>query len=329
MSTRVALGVTVRDEARLLPAHLSYHHLLGVERAYVYLDEEGDSTLESVRHLDFVSAVPSVPAERFARDPRLAYFVERYRSHFAARQSLNVVDALDRAGRDGFDWLLSIDADELLCLDRKELVPDALPRALAAVSDRTDEILVPNLEVLQRRRFAGLPFREARLFKAPGGPRLPVRDPRDGEVAVRSWYFGHAAGKSLVRLGRGAVPAGSHHFVRPGGPPIRARSFGEVLHYYAYDFEDWYRRSRNFGGHPSHHLSGKAVEGQKLLWIDLVATMGREELADYYERTLVLPEPEVARLARRTWRRPLRRPCVVEVRSVARAFDDRPELKRY
>lgn len=329
MSPRVALAVTARDEARLLPAHLAYHRLLGVERAYVYLDETGDATRRNVERLDFVTAGPCVPAARFAARPELERFVARYDSHLAARQSLNVVDAMERARADGFDWLLSIDADELVCLDRDEPVPGSLPRALQAVPDHCRAAQLPNLEVVQCVRSAGLPFRHARLFKSPGGPRLPVRDPRNGRLVARTWFFGHRAGKCLVRLGRGAVPGSSHHFATPEGRPLETHVVGEVLHYHAYDFEDWLRRCRNYHGHADRHVSGRAVEAQKLLWIDLVDALDRQALHDYFVRTLVPADALVALLTRRTWRRLFRRPCVVEVRSAARAFDEWPGLRRY
>jgi hypothetical protein len=321
--------VTVRDEARLLPAHLEYHRLLGVERAYVYLDEPGDATQRSIAHLDWVSTSRCVAAERFRGVPGLERFVACWKTHLAARQALNVADAMGRAEAAGCEWLLAIDADELVCLNRTRAEPGALPRALARLPERVATGWLRNLEVVQCQRSAGLVFREARRFKRRRGPGQPIRDPRSGRIVCRAWFFGHDAGKSAVRLGGAAVPAGSHGFLSPDGDALPTASIGELLHYYAYDYRDWIRRNRNYRGHTPHHLSGLAVEAQKLLWIELVETLDAAALEDYFVQTLVLAPDEIARLEKWRWQRPFQLPCIVEVDSVAEAFRSQPSLQRY
>jgi hypothetical protein len=323
-----ALAVTARDEARLLPGHLAYHRLLGIERAYVYLDEPGEVTLRSVAHLDWVSISRCVEPDRFRGVPGLGRFTECWESHMAARQSLNVVDAMSRAEAAGCEWLLSIDADELVCLDRDRMEPGALPRALAKLPSGFSSAWLPNLEVVQQSRCSGLAFREARHFKRLGGPAQAVHDPRTGQLAGRTWFFGHSDGKSLVRLGRGAVPRSSHRFCTASGGELPTATLGESLHYFAYDFQDWLRRNRNHSGHAARYVSGIPVAAHKLLWIELVDQLEESALEGYFARTLALAPDELERLQTRSWRYPLS-PPVVEVRSVAEAFRHEPSLQAY
>lgn len=210
-----ALAVTARNEARLLAGHLEYHRMLGVEQAYVYLDEAGGATLRSIQHLGWVTTGRCVLPDRFRGSPGLERFVASWESHLAARQALNVMDAMARAEAAGCEWLLSIDADELVCLDRRRTVPDGLARALASLPPEVSAVRLPNLEVVQVQRVPGLVFRDSRLFKLRGGPERAIRDPRSDRVVCHAWFLGHGAGKSIVRLGTGAIPATVHRLCQP------------------------------------------------------------------------------------------------------------------
>ena len=329
MPSRIALAVTARDEARLLPAQLAYHRLLGVEPAFVYLDDPDDATWSSIAHLDWVEVRRCVSPERFRGIPGLERFVAAWARNHTARQCLNVADAMACAHDAGSEWLLSIDADELVCLDRRRTVPDGLARALASLPPEVSAVRLPNLEVVQVQRVPGLVFRDSRLFKLRGGPERAIRDPRSDRVVCHAWFFGHGAGKSIVRLGTGAIPATVHRFASPAGEPLPTAVLGEILHYYAYDLEDWRRRCRLLDRSNTQHVSGQPVEPQKLLWIELVQELAEAQLEEYYGRTLALGPDDLRRLRARGWRGLLRRRQVVEVRSAARAFQEEPALQRY
>jgi len=329
----VALAVTVRNEARLMRAHLEYHHFLGVSRAYVYLDDDQE-TAATIADLEYVEMRECVAPERFAGRGGLRHFVEHWHSHLSARQALNVMDAMARAEAHGCDWLLAVDADEIVCLDRRTAGAGSLPIRLAQLPEHVDVASFPNLEVIQMPRTSGLVFRDARLFRSASAPRRDVTDPRSGAVLTRAACFGHTAGKCAVRSRRGAVPRGSHGFVSERGQPLQARNVGELLHYYAYDFDDWLRRSRNYEGHPHRHVSGAEVEPQKLLWIQLVnesaleLALSRDELDRYFRETIAFSPEEIAIHRRRSWRHPLR-PPIVEIPAVADAFSTQARLRDY
>ncbi len=61
------------------------------------------------------------PAERFHGRRVAELFVAKRDRFLAARQGLNALDAIDQARDDGFDWLLHVDAEELVCLDKMSM----------------------------------------------------------------------------------------------------------------------------------------------------------------------------------------------------------------
>ena len=94
----VALVLVVRDEERFLADNLRHHRALGVSRFYIYLDRCADRSPEMARACE--------AAEVIERDRRPE---EAFMSQY---QTAVLADALGRARRDGFDWLLHVDADE-------------------------------------------------------------------------------------------------------------------------------------------------------------------------------------------------------------------------
>ena len=331
MPPRIALAVTVRDESQLLRANLEYHHHLGVDRAYVYLDEGDDRTSRTVVDLPFVEISECVSPSRFGDRADLRVFVESWSTHLSARQSLNVVDAMARAADAGCEWLISIDADELVCLDRQRAEAGALSARLAGVAPEVVTALFPSLEVAQGLRASDLIFGEGLHFKRGGASmRCEVRDPRDGKRVSRPSFFGHLVGKSAVRLGHPARPLSSHRFVTPAGEPLEHAVVGELLHYYAYDFADSMKRCRSYHGHADRHVTGEAVVPHKLLWIELVneAGLDSEQLERYYNETIAFDDDARQRLSRWHWTRPFQKPPLVEVPAVIMFFSGRERAPR-
>ena len=94
----LAMATCVRDEEEFLAANLTYHHAIGVSRAYVFLDRCIDSTPEIVRSFPWARAIPE------DRDDELA--------HLTSYLNQCANQALDLAREEGFEWLLHLDADE-------------------------------------------------------------------------------------------------------------------------------------------------------------------------------------------------------------------------
>ena len=144
-------------------------------------------------------------------------------------------------------------------------------------------------------------FAEESLFKAPGVKldRLVFDPYRQNNLTIKG-YYGQTKGKSAVRTSVPAKPKTTHKFIRLDGPDLNTLWKGELLHYYAYDFEDFIKKYENFKHHPNTYVAGSRVEDIKQLWRDLVndPNMTEEALRRYYQRWALFSPREIKRLKR-------------------------------
>lgn len=114
---RIAMTISVKNDRTLLRFNLLYHHYLGVEKFYIFSDGSTDDTIKTVEDLSFVQTGQSVSPGYFEGRSELRHLVEKAATHFSARHCLNICTAMELAKEEGMDWIIAIDADELLCLD--------------------------------------------------------------------------------------------------------------------------------------------------------------------------------------------------------------------
>jgi Glycosyl transferase family 2 len=323
---KIGLVTTVKNEQALLRRNLLYHQYLGVDECYVYADDPGDGTIETVADLPFVRARTTVPADRFREHPQLAAEISQYQ-YVPSRQVLNVFDAMAEARSAGVDWLFHLDPDELLCLDRQSAERGELRTRLAALDHTVEMVWFEPLEIVQTGAAYQNVFAEAILFKRPVRTIMKsVPDPVSGATVPVPTYYGHVAGKSGVRLSAFARPANPHRFCRMDGSRLSSATLGFVLHYFAYDFDDFYKKLLHMKTQADVFRGGGQRTPQKRLWKAMMndAQMSREALEAYYRRWVVLSPDDIAR-----WRRrgalfgiPWRPRALVEVPSAARAWRD-------
>lgn len=328
----LALVTTVRNERRLLRDNLRYHHWLGVDRSFVFLDRSTDGTGESVRDLAGVTlsetcGADAIPA-RHRDNPVVLAFLDKLDTHQTARQMLNTLVATEWALAAGCDWIVSLDPDELLCPSWTGLAAGDLGRQLGAVGRDVQVVQFMPLEVLPSRAAAGAtPFQGATRFKnrfALEGDRFrhahrfPKRmhDPVQDQHWLSTDYLGHVAGKAAARTGLDLLPGTVHTFLASDGSrPPRQRA-GWLLHYCNVDFESFLTRFRHRRGMPAHWTGGVAVDAAERLWQAMVndGAFTERELEEHFWREIVPTEDDVA-----TWRRAAPA-SVVDVPAVANAF---------
>lgn len=330
---RVALVTTVRNERRLLRDNLRYHHWLGVERSFVFLDRCTDGSGDTVRDLPGVTVAESSPPAavppRFATLPMVENILAKLESHQTARQMLNTLVATDWARAAGCDWIVSLDPDELLCPSWTRLASGDLLRQLQGVADAIQAVQFLPLEVIPTRAAdRGSPFQEATRFKnrfaRAGDPvhavahRFPKRlhDPYRNQEWVSTDYLGHVAGKAAARTGRDLLPGSVHAFVaKDGSRPATLRT-GWLLHYCNAGFDSFLTRFRHRRAMPAHWVSGAAVDPAERLWQAMVndGDFTEAQLEAYFWGQLAPSEADIS-----AWRAAAP-DCVVEVPAVARAF---------
>lgn len=329
---RIALVTTVKDEAALLAANLRYHHWLGVERAWVFVDGSTDGTAETVAHLPFVelarSARPeAVPAE--IRDaPRVRELIARRDGFHTLRQMLDMAVAAHDARRAGFDWIVGLDPDELIAPDPARVEPGMLTEAVARIGPSVESLQMMPLELIPRAETQeGLPFERARLFKnlfrAERGRLRPVHAfPRKATLpgVAQNWdcppYLGQSGGKSLRRLSVDAFPKTVHRWRTPSGAPLRSAPVPWLHHYCNASFESFRNRYRMRPTFPAVYPGGAPVNDWDLAWYRMVhdPAVSEAEMRAYYAANLIVADAEIA-----AWRAAAP-DSVVEVTSIRNAF---------
>lgn len=316
--TGVALVMMVRNELEMLRTNLLYHRFLGVDRMFLYDDGSDDGTLESVADLPYVVARPTVQPSELEPSPELTKAIEQRSSQIVARQVLNMAHAMVEARRAGASWLIGFDADELIVLDHHNAAPNSVAKLLHAQPRSIEAVVFPALEVVQRRLAYTDVMVEETLFKRADVPmNRDTYDPFSNSVRPIDFLYGHRFGKMAVRLDIEAVPRSSHRWVRRGRVGLQTRRAGNLLHYYAPDYDTFVRKFRIMTDHPDLHFSGRQVSDQKRLWREVVNRSGLSdgELRDYYARWVMFDDAQVSRLMAGRRRLLRSRPAVVEVTS--------------
>jgi len=315
----IGLVMTVRNEERLLRDNLLYHRRLGVESAWVFDDGSTDGTRASIEDLGFVrilgnAALDALPPE--LRTPVL----DGPGVH--ARQCRNALAAFLGARDQGLDWLLHVDADEVVAprLDRVE--PGSLARILSGLPGDVGEALFTPLEVVQRDALLPRPLVQALLFKKrPEAIRLAMPDPLSGLTLQVRGNYGHSFGKTAFRVAAAQGPESSHRFHAAPGRQLASVNAGRLLHYHLYDTSDFVARLRKAG--PSRDpVWERWASPCKLAWRRLAGDPAwtDDALADYYRRHVAFDDDRLRPLRRRGLLG-LRGPAVVEVRCVRDALE--------
>jgi hypothetical protein len=328
----IALVMTVRNEADMLRTNLGYHRFLGVDLMYVYDEGSDDGTPDSVGDLDGVEVLSSVDPSKFSGRSELARMVAGAPSLLTARQALNTVDAMGRARAAGADWLIAIDADELVAIDLANEAPGQLATALGRVPAQAESVIFPTLEMVQRRVVYDDVMAQETLFKRADARRFSrdVWDPFLGKIRRLPVVYGHLAGKSALRLRVDAVPYSVHRFRHANGRRLKDAVVGHLLHYYCVDENAFIRKFRLMREQPDVYLHGEPVPAQKRLWRDVVnrAHLSDDELREYFRRWVMFDQSQLDRLTHRRWGPVPRASAVVEVPAVQRVLQAMAEAPR-
>ena len=319
---RIAAVITVRDERELLRKNILYHRFLGVDSFYIYDDGSNDGTLDTISDLPYVIARPTVELAEVAVGPDLEVAARKYVTDHVARQMLNTAHATALAKAAGAAWLLQYDADELFAVDRQKALPGALAEFLNRQPASVDVVTFRPLEAVQRRSRYDDVMTEETLFKiAASGASRETYDPFAKTKHEIEAVYGHKAGKQAVRLTIDSIPYSVHRFRAPGGRKLRDTEAGDLLHYYATDYESFVHKFLTMKDHPDTHVDGRTVVIQKRLWRDVVNKSGMtdDELRDYYRRWVMFDDEQLRQMrgGRRFFKT---KPALVEVTSAAEAL---------
>ncbi len=307
----VALAMTVKNEEQLVRQNVLYHHYLGIDRVYIYLDRSTDGTRETISDLEFVDVITSIRRPTFQLSTHTAERLARKANeHHNARICLNMLDALERARNDKMGWLITLDADELLCSNLESQKPRSLEKVLSAISEDIDVVQFMPIEVLPCQVDVDCAFMDCRSFydkdihSGDGSCHdvleRRVRDPFEGAVVNIAGYLGHSEGKCAIRVrnsGR-VFPRNVHYWSDCKGKDISTLAMRWLLHYNCHSATNFENKFRNLRDRPDTFLNGSVIEYSKRMWREFVNAPGvtSHDIRKYFEGNLVFGPSSIERL---------------------------------
>ncbi len=232
------------------------------------------------------------------------------------RQTLNAHVAFQQARLAGHEWMISLDADELLFLQDPLGIEGSLIRFFESVPPEVAAIRFQPAELIPTRIHSDHPFLDNTLFRTASKRNArTVQDPYSGQEITLNSFIGHTAGKSAARTRPDIIHQTVHSFTSVDGGKLRAQTARWLLHYNIHSFENFIGKYRRFKGFPDTWLNGLPIEQPRALWIRLINDPAATEagLLDYYRQNLL---EEVGTLEGK--------PDVRHFGEVARFFSDHP-----
>ena len=165
-SGKFALTYTVKNESRLLPQANEYHPAAGCSRIYLFWDNTTDNAPELVAHYPQVVARKSFKPDELHDPPTwLAQILPAWDIELDVRKIANTYYAAQQAAKDGLEWLICIDADELILTSTAEQqLENHIPRCLEQIPEDIDQLLLPNLESVPTAAETDDPFIDCVYF---------------------------------------------------------------------------------------------------------------------------------------------------------------------
>jgi hypothetical protein len=297
---KIALVITAKNEGRLLKHNLYYHFGIGIHKSFIYFDDVTDGGPESIKDLPNVEIQNSVDAEKYKHLHYLKKFTFNADEHHTARQCLNTYDAKLKCEKEGIDWLISIDADELFYTGNDKPISDFF-------SDLSDYDLIElrPLEVVNRKLNYENVMKEEVLFKTQKNFNskvdqiyFNVENPYSKSKITSSFWLGHTMGKCALNVQKDLIPHNVHRFRLKNSKTVNKVNRGYILHYHMYDFDDFIKKFKNFKNRPSSFLSGNDIGTLKSLWIKLVndSQFTPEDLKEYYIVNILFTDAKLSKL---------------------------------
>jgi len=299
-SPKIAIVITVKNEERLLKQNLLYHFGIGISHAFIYFDGTTDGGPKSIEDMGNVLIQSSVTPDLYRHLTFLDKFTSNARKHHTARQCLNTYDAMLKSKAEGIDWLISIDADELVYTGNDKHISDFF----SDLSDY-DVIMLRPLEVVNRKLNYENVMKEEVLFKTQKNFNskvdqiyFNVENPYSKSKITSSFWLGHTMGKCALNVQKDLIPHNVHRFKLKNSKTVNKVNRGFILHYHIYDFDDFIKKFKNFKNHPSSFLSGNDIGTLKSLWIKLVndSQFTPEDLKEYYIDNILFTDAKLSKL---------------------------------
>jgi hypothetical protein len=300
---RIACIYTVKNEEDLIAQNIDYHRFLGATDFFVFLDHSSDRTKEilqvipNLRIFENLSYSDMLPYNLDKPKLDLELIRLRFSEHNGIRQVFHSNMALALCLDEPIDWLISIDPDELICLNYRQVEKDSLADYFLKLDKNVGAVLFRNLEVAPTIMEPEYVY-EDRLFKndrlvaenLAGLPKTEIYNPYTQNQIPVGWYWGHTSGKLAVRVLPNAYFTVLTHLFQTEGEMITSDL---LLHYNIFSYRQFLNKYRNFQNFPKFTSLGRPVRPLRMLLVDLVndPNISNEELMAFYQK-YILYSPE-------------------------------------
>ena len=333
-SVRFAISYTVKDEARMLPAAIDYHIAAGCSRIYVYWDGTSDGSDQLLSAYPAVLARNSITPDEVEDAPQwITKILPWWDVDLDVRKQINTYYAAKSAALEGIDWLINVDADELIWMGNNGPINyESIVSKLDRVPGNIDQLLLPNLDCVPTSPESQNPFSDcvyfmnrfpatefiwrysrALLIRVSRSPELVawydylfyqvrffgalprlMRDPKSRRLFPAGYFLGYSSYKSFIRLRTFSnFKFETHRWTRNVRAP-RNRRLGNILHY---DLPDCAYFAAKFRQRQQGVQKGFYLRYR----LALVATnCSDREIAEFFGRYIAIRDPApIARLERK------------------------------
>ncbi len=276
--TEFAITYSIKNEAQLLPQVIAVARALGCARIYIFFDGTTDSSREIASSFEEIVCFDSITPEQIDNRPAwIDRISPRWNENMDVRKRISTYFAANHAARDGIEWLLCIDPDEVMVPSLTDpLTKESVRNFLDRVPHDCNQVLLKNHEVIPRTPRVSNPFAECTSFhnRFPltdqvwryartlfnsvvsdsklrgwlsyyiynarfGGayPRM-MHDPLTGHSIPSGYYLGYWNHKSLVRTSAARdLIFDVHQWRANPGGSLKSCTAGSLLHYFLYDVD--------------------------------------------------------------------------------------------
>ena len=229
------------------PHHLqfwiNYHKKIGIDYFYLFDDDgvsipERDDIKRYVYNADYLEKIKG--CSLFLK------FGPSFKEEVMSRQILNEQVAFKEAMNDGVDWLLHIDADELLYFPKDVSGEyENIRSRLIDVPEDIDWLKIYNYEVIVNNENVDNCFTDLNYFRTQKGAKL---------------FKAYGNGKGLCRVRDDIEPAGVHEFYNNKLEKDRHQILANtiILHFCSCRFDDWKNKYKTLGDFPDHYWGNPA-----------------------------------------------------------------------
>lgn len=203
-----AICSTVLNPGSTFPTWVDYH-LKRFDRIFMYLDSSEETS-------PFIPSHPNLVVIEGSRAPQGSPI-----SRILVRQNANLNDAISRCGKDGIDWLLHLDSDEIFHPDKPNWTDTD-----AGMIRFTNHEVIPVWEATNH-------FLECQYFALNG----------------KAEFRAYGNGKCAARISADLQSHGPHAFKGHAGHVITS---GAILHYTDATYAEWVKKYQNLGHFGNH-----------------------------------------------------------------------------